>query len=72
MSLLGELLEFVEVRKGTDDSLETELRRETLCLLRRAHVESQVELVKQTRSCKDAAEDGAPDVAWSTSEKRVL
>ena len=46
MSLLGELLEFVEVREGTDDGLETELRRETLCLLRRAHVEGQVELVE--------------------------
>ena len=68
VGLLRRLLELVEVREGSDDSLHAEFVRKTLRLLGRADVESEVELLEELGGGENLAEEGATNVAWLTLE----
>ena len=66
MSLLGGLLELVEVSEGADHGLDAELIREELGLLSGADVEGEVELLEQLGVGENLTEECTADVAWKT------
>ena len=68
MSLLGGLLELVEVREGANDGLHAELVRKAFGLLRRADVEGEFELLEEAGGGKNLAKESAANIAWLTPQ----
>ena len=64
MGLLRGLLEFVQVRKSTDDGLNVKLCFKAASLLFRPDIECEVEFIHDFGRREKATQESAPDITW--------